>query len=187
MQLFNSIADTVLIFLLVASNIIVGIAQYRVIKAQATEIKTIKAANDAIKNLNDAQLNDIKSYKEMVNLDNIDRYINIQVSVKIRDTEELFKEYLEEKVELDVVMKVARQYAIEELSDFHKKFFHSNFIFILFVINKNNMSENKINEMVETFFPDAPIMKDLIKDALPSFTIGRELVDPSTETKTSLI
>lgn len=89
----QSYGDDALMFCLLLSNIIIGIAQHRVIKAQRgvidahnNTVSTLEKVNNANSSLVQDQATHIATYKSMVNIDELEQFYNIKAQTIAENT-----------------------------------------------------------------------------------------------------
>ncbi len=166
MQLFQSWADVVIMFVLAVAYIITFIVQRNTIISLKDRLSGLSQTNSASAELTSSLAENIKVYKEMFKLEDINEHINIQVSLRTQEKMDDIIRDVTKSVRSDANFWAQ---AIEWISDDLKSFNTSNFIFLMYVIKKNKMSEKKIMDLVETFFPNHLWVYKEIIDRLPDF------------------
>lgn len=95
MNLFQSWADTVLMFILAVAYIVTYFVQRTTIKKLQTQIEAIEKTNKAAQALTEIQATNIDTYKKMVSIDEVERYSELKaksIFLEITSGSEEFKE-----------------------------------------------------------------------------------------------
>lgn len=165
MQVFQSWADIVIMLVLAIAYVITFIAQRNQINALNGTIEALKKTNEESVKLTSAQSDHIRTYKEMININDISQYIEMQVGLKVNESLDIISKNVTDQLINDNFWENVANHITEDLRRMHA----SNFIFIIYIIKKNNLSNEKIKIMVDTFFPNHLWIYDVILEKLPEF------------------
>lgn len=169
MQIFQSWIDIVIMFLLLIAYIITYIAQRNVIaaknetiKANGETIASLKSQIEGLKSLTDSQNSSISTYKEMINIEDLQKHYDWKVEYGVnKEVDRLTKEIITEK---NFVAKAAELIS----HDLYKTVFGS-MSFALYVFKKNNSSDEIIKVTVETFFNKNQWIHNIFQEEMTKF------------------
>ena len=166
MEIFQSWADIVIMLVIAIAYVWTTVAQQKVINAKNETIKSLQAQIDAAKTLTDIQGTNFNTYRDMIKLNDIQQHIDIKVSVQLSDAVD---RVIKDTAHIMATDSKIFERVVKEINEDTLKFGFRGLNFVVYVIQKNNFTDEGIKWLVKAFYPDNPGVETLLLREMTKF------------------